>query len=235
MASRVAPLPFVLDIPQHPSYFTVQSKSFSGADMDLHEALSQIAEIRHQMARTEVFRGYRALPVALSGMLALLASLIQQGWIRDPSRQIGAYLTLWIGAAVVSAMASGLGLLARRRYTSSTWSREATRLALEQFAPCLLAGGMMTAVVATSRPESLSMLPGLWQLFFGLGVFASCRLLPRATWSVAAFYLASGLICLSLRDHALSPWAMGVPFGIGQLLAAAILYWNLERGDVLSD
>jgi hypothetical protein len=25
---------------------------------------------------------------------------------------------------------------------------------------------------------------------------------------------------------------MGVPFGVGQLLAAAVLYWNLERGDV---
>jgi hypothetical protein len=27
----------------------------------------------------------------------------------------------------------------------------------------------------------------------------------------------------------LSPWAMGVPFGVGQLLAAAVLYWTLER------
>jgi hypothetical protein len=29
--------------------------------------------------------------------------------------------------------------------------------------------------------------------------------------------------------HAFSPWAMGLTFGIGQLLAAAVLYWNLER------
>jgi hypothetical protein len=203
--------------------------------MDLHEALSQISEIRHQMARTEVFRGYKAMPVALSGMLALLAAVVQRALIPDPNRQLGAYLGLWIGAAIVSALASGLGIVARRRYASSTWSREATRLAIEQFAPCLLAGGMMTAVLTNSRPDSLSMLPGLWQLFFGLGVFASCRLLPRATWSVAAFYLASGLICLSLGDQALSPWAMGLPFGIGQLLAAAILYWNLERGDVQPD
>ena len=34
--------------------------------MELREALSQIAEIRLQMARTETFRGYRAVPVALS-------------------------------------------------------------------------------------------------------------------------------------------------------------------------
>ena len=46
---------------------------------ELHEALERIAEIRHQMARTEVFRGYRALPVAFSGALAVAA-----GWRSRP-------------------------------------------------------------------------------------------------------------------------------------------------------
>ena len=70
------------------------------------------------------------------------------------------------------------------------------------------------------------MLPGLWQVLFSLGIFASCRLLPRATFGVAVFYLASGLTCLALArgEAAFSPWAMGLPFGVGQLLAAAVLY-----------
>lgn len=112
----------------------------------------------------------------------------------------------------------------------SAWSRDLTRLALEQFAPCLVTGGLVTIVIARSRPELLGVLPGFWQILFSLGVFASCRLLPRATWAVAVFYLGTGLICLSLGEAALSPWAMGLPFGFGQLLAAAVLYWNLERG-----
>ncbi len=75
------------------------------------------------------------------------------------------------------------------------------------------------------------MLPGLWQIFFGLGIFASCRLLPRPTFWVAVFYLGTGLTVLALAggDNALSPWAMGLPFGAGQLLAAAVLYCTLER------
>jgi hypothetical protein len=75
------------------------------------------------------------------------------------------------------------------------------------------------------------MLPGLWQVLFSLGVFASCRLLPRATFGVGVFYLAAGLACLALArdDLALSPWAMGLPFGVGQLLAATVLYRTLER------
>ncbi len=200
--------------------------------MDLHDALSQIAEIRQQMARTEVFRGYRAGPVAASGGLAMLAAVVQTGWIGDPSGQKAAYLGLWIGAAVVSGVAAGLGIAARRRLIASSWSREVTRLALEQFAPSVVAGGLLTAVIVRSVPEAFSLLPGLWQILFGLGVFASCRLLPRATWLVAAFYLATGLFVVGLGPAALSPWAMGLPFGVGQILAAAVLYWNLERGDV---
>ena len=58
--------------------------------MELREALTQITEIRLQLARTEVFRGYRAMPVAFSGVVALLAALIQAVTIADPMRQIGA-------------------------------------------------------------------------------------------------------------------------------------------------
>ena len=42
------------------------------------------------------------------------------------------------------------------------------------------------------------MLPGLWQILFSLGVFASSRLLPRATSGVAVFYLLTGLTTLSV-------------------------------------
>ena len=213
---------------------TLQRKAtvLRGKMMDLHEALSQISEIRHQMARTQVFRGYRSAPVAASGALALLAGLGQRCWIADPAQDVGTYLFLWIGAAIVSAAMSGAAIAARRRMDRSSYSREVTQLALEQFAPCLAAGGLVTIVIARSRPEWLAMLPGLWQILFAMGVFASCRLLPRATWCVGAFYLFTGLICLMLGEGALSPWAMAIPFGLGQVLAAGILYWNLERGHV---
>ena len=58
------------------------------------------------------------------------------------------------------------------------------------------------------------MLPGIWQIIFSLGVFSSCRFLPRPMVAAGVWYLLTGLICLSLGDtRALSPWAMGIPFG----------------------
>lgn len=201
--------------------------------MELRDALTQISEIRQQMARTEVFRGYRALPVAFSGVLAFLAAIFQLTSLRDAEQQLPAYLGLWTGAAVLSAFAAGLEMIIRARASMSKLRREVTQLAVEQFLPCLAAGALLTVVIVRTERPCVWMLPGLWQMFFSLGVFASCRLLPRATFGVAVFYLISGALTLTLArgQYALSPWAMGIPFGVGQFYAAGVLYSTLERRD----
>ncbi len=200
--------------------------------MELREALTQISEIRQQMARTEVFRGYRAVPVAFSGALAVLAAVLQTIVVPDPSRQATEYLLLWAGTAALSALVPAVEMGLRSR--TSVLRREITWLAVEQFVPSLVAGGLLTLVLAQAAPECLWLLPGLWQILFSLGVFASCRLLPRATFLVAFFYLFSGLTTLAAArgDAAFSPWAMGLPFGVGQMLAAGVLYRTLECRDV---
>jgi len=96
--------------------------------------------------------------------------------------------------------------------------------------PALAAGGMITAIILFYAPDSgWWMLPGLWQLMFALGIFASCRLLPRPTFWVGAFYLLSSGFVLILGTRGLSPLLMTVPFGIGQSVAAIVLYVCLER------
>jgi hypothetical protein len=199
--------------------------------MELHEALTQITEIRLQMARTEVFRGYRAVAAAFSGAVAVSAATVQVLLVREPEQQINAYLILWIGAAVVSALSAVLEMAIRARNATSPLTREITLLAMEQFSPCLVAGALVTMVLVRSAPQSVWMLPGLWQIFYSLGIFASCRLLPRSIFGVAIFYLITGLSTLALAqgEWALSPWAMAIPFGVGQVLAAAVLYRTLER------
>lgn len=199
--------------------------------MELREALTQISEIRLQLARSQVFRGYRAAPLAFSGALAVAAAGCQALWIPEAAGRFPAYATLWIGVAVLSVTIAAAATAIRCR-SSPALARELTWLAVTQFLPCVVAGGLLTVVLPTYAPASLWMLPGLWQMLFSLGIFASYRLLPKATLAVAVFYLAAGMFCLSLGPAAFSPWAMGIPFGVGQLLAAAVLYWNLERNHV---
>ena len=198
--------------------------------MQLNEALAQITLIREQLARTKVFRGFRSLTVGFSGILAILTAGIQSVWIAQPSRQIGAYLTLWVGTAGVSVAVCGAEMYVRLRRARSPSSRQLTNLAVGQFMPCVAAGALVTTVIARYSVEAAWMLPGLWATLFSLGVFATFRLLPRPVFWVAVYYLACGVACLRLGpEHALSPWTMAATFGIGQLLTAFLLYWNLER------
>lgn len=203
--------------------------------MELHEALTQISEIRQRVAQTEVFRGYRAVPVAFSGLLALATAGVQMALLPDPQSNASAYLALWVGAAFVSMLATGLELYLHHRHARRPLARQLTWLALRQFAPCVLAGGLVLFAVMTYAADILWMLPGLWAMLFSLGIFASYRLLPKPTFWVGLFYMFSGTMLLTLREEALSPWAMGLPFGAGQLFAAAVLYWTLERPDVESE
>ena len=77
------------------------------------------------------------------------------------------------------------------------------------------------------------MLPGLWQLLVSLGVFASARSLPRTVALAGAWYFVAGFATLLLASstHALSPWTMGLPFAVGQLFMAAILYFASGETD----
>jgi len=201
--------------------------------MELREALDSIAVIRRRMAESEVFRGYRALPVAFSAVLALLAGFLQPTIVPRPQQDVGGYVSLWSVVAFLSIGAAALAMMIRDRVAGTSATRPVTWLAIGQFVPCLAGAAAVTVVIVRSAPESAWLLPGLWQVFFSQGVFASCRLLPRPAFAVGAFYLVAGVLTLLIArgDYALSPFAMAIPFGMGQLFAAAVLYWTLERTD----
>src|SRR5438552_18025300 len=115
--------------------------------MELRDALTQIAEIRQQVARTELFRGYRALPVAFSGLAAFAAAGLQAWLIPEPAQNISAYLALWVGAAVLSVIATGSEMVWRLRRSPSAPEREKAYVAVTQFLPCIAAGGLLLIVL----------------------------------------------------------------------------------------
>lgn len=201
--------------------------------MHLSQALSQIEDIRRHIARTEKCRGLRAASVAASGVLACIVAWAQSQLIPAPLDYPGPYVALWLATAAIGFAIPASRLVARYYRTDSELVRQVTRLALELLAPSLVAGALLTLAVYRASPESLWMLPGLWSIVFSLGMFAVSRLFPRATLLVGCYYLLAGLICLLYFRHdlALSPWAMVITFGVGQLLAAAVLYLEWERGD----
>lgn len=195
---------------------------------NLHRALAEIDAIRGQMARTTEFRGYGPATLAATGVLAVLAAVVQAHWLKIPSRDIGTYLAIWIATAALSVMIIGIGTIRRTRRVHFGLAKAMIYSAGEQFLPPIVAGLLLTIVLVRYAPQSLWMLPGLWQVIFSLGVFSSCQFLPRPMFAVGVWYLVAGLTCLALGggERAFSPWAMGVPFGVGQLLVAAFLRYG---------
>jgi hypothetical protein len=200
---------------------------------DLDKALADITAIRSQMARGAEFRGYGPMTVAAMGMLAILAAGIQALWLPNPAGDTFAYLALWFATATVSIALIGVEMVARTRRIHSGLADEMIHAATEQFIPAGVAGVLLTVVLYRYAPQSLWMMPGLWQIVFSLGIFASSRSLPRPMFAAGVWYLVTGLASLAFANgaYAFSPYAMAVPFGIGQILIAILLYWSIGTTD----
>ncbi len=200
---------------------------------DLYKALAQIHAIRGQVARGTEFRGYGPETVAATGLLAGAAAIFQSAVLKDPAGHSTRFLLIWIATAALAVLVTGLQTITRTRRVHSGLVRQMIGSAAESFLPAIAAGVLVTLVLVRGAPRELWMLPGLWQIFYGLGIFASCRFVPRQMLAVGVWFLATGALCLTagVGNHALSPWEMGFPFGIGQLLIAAVLKFGYREAD----
>ena len=200
---------------------------------DLDRALADIVAIRTQLARDVTFRGYGPVTLAATGVLALLVAGGEALWLDGSTSRPGAYFGPWIAMAVVAGALIGAETLTRSRRLHSRLADALIYNAIQQFLPSGVAGLALYLVLMRYQPENLWMLPGLWQVLVSLGIFSASRSLPGAVSVAAAWYLLCGLACLiaASGNHLLSPWAMGVPFGVGQLLIAGILHYSLGGAD----
>ena len=198
---------------------------------DLNQALAEIHTIRGQVARVTEFRGYGPASHVITGLLAFAVAAVQTHWLNGAG--VTSYLAVWVSTAAFAVLCTGIETVMRTRRMHRGFVNQMMFSALESFLPALVAGILLTAVLLRFAPAQTWMLPGLWQILFSLGVFASCQFLPRPMFCVGAWYLACGLGCLVMQrgDGGLSPWAMGIPFGVGQLAVAAVLRFGLARVD----
>jgi hypothetical protein len=199
--------------------------------MDFSRALSEIADIHQQIAKGEMYRGYRSLPVAASGLIGFGAAWLQAPGLgaRDPV----AFVVYWSAVAASAALVGGSEIIYNYVVREDRAARRRTRQVVGQFVPGLLTGAIVTASFVRRSAALVPLLPGLWAICFGIGIFASRPYLPRAAGWVALFYFVAGTALLTIPEAGAAPlgWWVGGTFGTGQFLAAAVLYWNLERSE----
>ena len=197
--------------------------------MDATRALDEIAEIHRQIAKGEIYRGYRSLPVAASGVIGLAAAWLQPASLgsADP---IG-FVIYWLAIAAAAGFVGSGEILYNYVVHEDASGRRQTRQVIGQFLPSLVGGAAITACLMHLSAALVPLLPGLWAFCFGIGIFASRPYLPRASGWIASFYYVAGfaLLWMARGPEPLTGWWVGGTFACGQLLAALVLWWNLER------
>lgn len=197
---------------------------------DLDKALSHLADIHAQVSRTEYYRGLNSLPTAITGISGMLAALLQPLWIN--TQQPEAFVWYWVGIATFNIVFMGMCLGRNYWYNHTRFERRKTHAVLMQFMPSLCAGLLLTMVALSWQQAILFYcLPGVWALLFALGIFACRPFFPPRIFWLGVYYLLAAAWLLSLAPSAASlhPWGMGSVFGLGQLLVAGTIYWEIER------
>jgi len=199
---------------------------------DLHKALADIGNIRLRLAAGTVFRGFGPSVIAVTGLLALATATLQSTEL-VPIDDTVTFVLVWTAVAIVSAVLIGVEMVARTRRHHGGLADAMLFNAVEHFLPVGAAGFVLCTILLRFAPDIAWLLPGLWEMLIGIALFVAMRFLPRSISFAGAWYFLAGatVLIMSCQDRALSPWAMGIPFGVGQLLLAGLLLVAAEGDD----
>jgi len=192
------------------------------------EALERISEIHGHLAKGEIYRGYRPVPAALTGLVGIAGAVVQPFLV--PAADLAGFVRFWAALAALNLVLHAGA--AAWRLTRATPSERIRAIRVEgQFLPSVAAGALLTAVVLTRGAPSLGFLPGAWALLFSLGLFSCRPYLPRRIGWIALFYLfaGGGLLLLEGAGTPTLGWALGGTFGAGQIGAAVVLHRDEAR------
>jgi hypothetical protein len=199
--------------------------------MDVGQAMEDLALIKRQLRKAQVFRGYRAWVAGSTGLLALMGSWAQTVLVPDPVGHLKSYMLLWLVVAIAASVVGLSPVFKQILWPDTESEHDKAVTLLYRLMPTFAAGAIVTVALYRGAPEHAGVLPGVWAAFLGMGLFACIPVLPRAIGWVGVWYLACAGVSLWVfrGENLFSPWAMAGAFGVGQMIAAVILHWTLER------
>ena len=191
---------------------------------DYDEALSQIAEIRSQIAASTSFRGFAPAQFAASALVCAVIALAQSFWPPLQPRSGAEFVAVWgivlAGISLIAAVESH-GRAIRAHGVLADMLLGAT---VRRLAPYALSMAAIGFVVGLRAPDAAWLVPGLWLILMGLAGFATASSLPRMIGPVAMWFLGSGVFVLIVAAGArqAEPWMLGVPLAVGHGVVALV-------------
>ena len=118
---------------------------------DLCRALSDIGDIRQQLAAGTLFRGFGPLVLCITGGLALMTAAAQAIW-PELAGEPTSYFATWTATAVASAGLVGMEMVARTRRHHGGLADAMLFNAVGHFLPVGAIGAVVAAILLLSRP-----------------------------------------------------------------------------------
>ncbi|HEX3368567.1 MAG TPA: hypothetical protein VHS56_03245 [Candidatus Cybelea sp.] len=194
--------------------------------MELQQALSDLAEVRDRLAQLQRFEGYSAPAAAASGVVAIVASLVQRAAAPLPRTPEAhqTYLLIWLSCLAVALLLNYGAVTAWLIKHRAPGARSRFRTAAISISPSIVLGGALS--VALIDLGAYSLLPGTWFAFYAIGLFASRGAVPPSTIVVTGFFalLALAFLITPLVAAALAWWVMPLGFGAGQLFIGYFIW-----------
>ncbi|WP_062218689.1 hypothetical protein [Aureimonas sp. D3] len=190
---------------------------------ELNEALADIEAIRRRMAAGTEFRGFGPTALAATAGIALATAGLQ---LLVPPATALAFFVGWILAAVLCVVLIAVEMVLRTGRAHGGLADAMLHQAIQHFLPAGFAGAAFAAIIARFSPDQAWLIPGLWQVLVGLGLFAAAPSLPRGAMLAAAWYFVCGFAVMMMLagQSTISPWAMALPFAIGQTILALVIH-----------
>ena len=158
----------------------------------LHDhALESVRVIRDAMERAGSFTAVPGYGMIAIGLTAFIAAAIASGTTSG-----GGWLATWTTDGGIAVMISLASIVRKaRRLAIPLASGTARKFALA-FVPSLVAGAVLTFVLASHDLDSL--LPGAWLLLYGTAVTAAGALSVRIVPVMGICFMALGVAALSV-------------------------------------
>lgn len=192
--------------------------------MNRQQAAADLAEVRLRLASVQRFPGFSGVAAIASGIVGLIAGVLQGLAAPHPSTdpELRLYVSIWLSTLAVALAfnygAVGIWLLRHH----GRHAVEQSRIAAVAILPSLVFGGTLTLALASANVWNL--LPGIWYGAYAVGLFASRTLVPASVMTVGgAFGVISIALLLPFSGFSLAWWVMPLGFGLGQIIIGLCL------------
>ena len=182
----------------------------------LHDrAMDNLRYIRETMERATPFTGISGWGEIAIGSTAFIACFIaaQQTTFR-------AWLAVWVAEGLISVLIAGWSMDRKARAVHLPLVSGPGRKVVFSLAPPLIAGALLTLVLA--RAGAASAIPGTWLLLYGTGVITGGMFSVRAVPAMGLCFMLLGAATL-FTDPAYANWFMAAGFGGLHVLFGAII------------